>query len=379
MAAGYGALHASLSASSFRRTVSSSGVELLDSEDSSDDGRGGAGGGKEEYKETPSMDTINAYMRVNPRADVADRSSLLDMLDAFVVGNEAAADSPNLRGADADDMAALTRLLGAAHASGDAELAEVLLCMFKILLRKLGNRRGIGEIGIKTIVNVMRDPPNGKVAKAGANVMLNLCYESDNVDTVLDMGGADPLVRLLQSPDEDLCASACGALQSVCFQRRGRDIARDLGATELVVGLLEAKNTTLLARAVGALHNLSSDPASIDLIRDAGGAVRLVRLLRVPSAPVCSSAAGAIQNLSREPLSREEIREADAVPALIDLLFAGEAASQAHAAGALLNIIGPTLGSEDPSNPKRQAFKALLSDSIAIGAVAKVMTVAPME
>lgn len=312
-------------------------------------------------------------MRVNPRADVADRDSLLDLLDAFVEGNQVPAHSPNLARDAADDLSAVIRLLGASRVSGDVELTVLLLTVVKILLRKTGNRRTVGEHGINVIVDVMKDPPSGAVARAGADVMLNLCYEAGNVDSVLDMGGAEPLVRLLLSPDEELCASACGALQSICFQRRGRDVARELGATERVCGLLDRKDLTLLARAVGALHNLSSDPSSIGLIREAGGVLNLVRLLKTPCAAVCSSAAGAIQNLSREPSSREEIRAADAIPSLVDLLFAGDVSTQACAAGALLNIVGPTLGSEDPSNPERVAFKALLSESIALGAVAKVM------
>jgi len=42
------------------------------------------------------------------------------------------------------------------------------------------------------------------------------------------------------------------------------------------------------------------------------------------------------------------------VPPLSDLLFGSDVQSQVCAAGAILNLLGPSLGSEDPSNAKRQ-------------------------
>ena len=69
---------------------------------------------------------------------------------------------------------------------------------------------------------------------------------------------------------------------------------------------------------------------------------------------MCGSAAGALQNLSRESASRAEILQLGAVPPLSDLLFGSDVQSQVCAAGAILNLLGPSLGSEDPSNAKRQ-------------------------
>ena len=93
----------------------------------------------------------------------------------------------------------------------------------------------------------------------------------------------------------------------------------------------------------------------------------LIQLLRVPSAPVCGSAAGALQNLSRESASRAEILQLGAVPPLSDLLFGSDVQSQVCAAGAILNLLGPSLGSEDPSNAKRQGFKKMLSLALTVG------------
>eukprot|EP00965_Chrysotila_dentata_P208449 6184699-Pleurochrysis_carterae.AAC.1 len=97
------------------------------------------------------------------------------------------------------------------------------------------------------------------------------------------------------------------------------------------------------------------------------GVAPLVGLLKAPSAPVCGSAAGALQNLSREINARDEIHTLGAVVPLTDLLFGDDVQSQVCAAGAILNIIGPMLGSEDQTNPQRQALKKLLSLALTVG------------
>ena len=85
---------------------------------------------------------------------------------------------------------------------------------------------------------------------------------------------------------------------------------------------------------------------------------------------VCGSAAGAIQNLSREVACRNILKKnAKAVESLSDLLFGNDMEAVSCAVGALLNIIGPDLGEESSKNSKRNSFKKLLSDSVAMGAL----------
>eukprot|EP00959_Pyramimonas_sp_CCMP1952_P109178 2283336-Pyramimonas_sp.AAC.1 len=49
----------------------------------------------------------------------------------------------------------------------------------------------------------------------GANVILNACYEKENVDLVLSCGGIKPLVGFLTTEDQELQANAAGAIQSI--------------------------------------------------------------------------------------------------------------------------------------------------------------------
>ena len=106
------------------------------------------------------------------------------------------------------------------------------------------------------------------------------------------------------------------------------------------------------------------------MIREAGAIEPLISHLQSPYRGVCGSAAGAIQNLSREVASRNIIRKsAKAVESLSDLLFGNDMEAVSCAVGALLNIIGPELGEESCKNSKRNSFKKLLSDSVAMGAL----------
>ena len=201
-----------------------------------------------------------------------------------------------------------------------------------------------------------------------SNVVLNICYERDNVVRLVSAGGVPPLIAFAKDDShEDLQANAAGAVQSICFQKEGRTFVRELGAIEAVLPLLASANLKVQTRAVGAVHNMSSEPEAIRVIRRLGGVPLLIQLLRVPSAPVCGSAAGALQNLSRESASRAEILQLGAVPPLSDLLFGSDVQSQVCAAGAILNLLGPSLGSEDPSNAKRQGFKKMLSLALTVG------------
>ena len=77
------------------------------------------------------------------------------------------------------------------------------------------------------------------MAGEGSNVILNVCYEKENVDAILMCGGVEPLVRFLgERKDPDLQANAAGAIQSICFQDKGRVSVRDLDGVPAMLRLL---------------------------------------------------------------------------------------------------------------------------------------------
>nr|XP_024377802.1 vacuolar protein 8-like [Physcomitrium patens] len=230
------------------------------------------------------------------------------------------------------------------------------LTQLKVLSRKETNRKALGQKAIAQLLKHLSDHSvDTKILAEGANVVLNVCYERDNVRALLACGGASTLVEFLTSKDEELQANAAGALQSICFQPEGRTVVRSLGAIPPLVDLLSSGSLNVRARAVGALHNISSDEDSIRVIRRRGGIRWLVRLLHHTQPCVCGSAAGALQNVSREVASRLLIRDSDAINSLIKLLQSTEVQTQVCAAGALLNVLGPELC--DEGNPTPQGLK----------------------
>lgn len=70
-----------------------------------------------------------------------------------------------------------------------------LLTQLKILSRNENHRQNVGEKVIASLICHMSDQESGtKVQAEGANVILNLCYEKENVINVLNCGGASTLV-----------------------------------------------------------------------------------------------------------------------------------------------------------------------------------------
>lgn len=141
------------------------------------------------------------------------------------------------------------------------------LQVLKILSRKADNRRHVNDSVIIAVVSSLQTPATLQIAAEAANVLLNICYEQTNVDSVLRNQGIQPLVQLLGDSDLDAQANAAGAIQSICFQQRGRKGARDAGAIPKIISLLGSNNIKVCARSVGALHNISSDPDAIGIIR----------------------------------------------------------------------------------------------------------------
>jgi hypothetical protein len=342
------------------------------------------------------------------KALAARRDEALTALTDFVRANEDAERSPNLWDAKQDRLDLVFKLLSLRERmASDEALCVAALKTLKILSRKEENRLAFTRRATQGVCDVLRN--NGRkisraVASEGACVLLNACYERDNVDAVIACGGVEPLVRFLSDgggfgDDDDgtgtneeerlhqsrsrpkppkppsspssssLRSNAAGAIQSISYTERGRARVRDCDGVNVLVRALRdlvggggktktATTTTTadasssssssssslaLARVVGAIHNMTSDAEAVRAARTLGGVPLIVPLLRSRAPSVAGSAAGAAQNMSREAASRRMIRDAGAIPALGELLVVGEVPAQVCAAGALLNILGPEL------------------------------------
>lgn len=70
-----------------------------------------------------------------------------------------------------------------------------LLTHLKVLSRKEVNRKAVGAKAIAQLLKHLSNQSVGtKIQAEGANVVLNICYEKENVSAVLACGGASTLV-----------------------------------------------------------------------------------------------------------------------------------------------------------------------------------------
>ena len=257
---------------------------------------------------------------------------MLGVLRDFVDANEDARTSPNYRSETRDEMRAVFDLVASPECARDEEVCAYALKFLKIASRKEHNRRAFGRHGVAAVLRPLRDPTSARVAAEASNVILNACYEKENVEHVLECGGVEPLVRLVSHDAEAVRANALGAVQSVCFRKTGRAKVRELGGVVAILKTLERSvesggdaltRTLTLTRAAGAAHNVSGDAESIRLFRAAGrrGVPSLVSLL-----PIGRTRGGGVRrgrdtkSQSGTRVQATRSRRGGAVPALAHLV-----------------------------------------------------------
>jgi len=275
------------------------------------------------------LQQINGLTSQQPDCAMSRPTKLTNALQAFVAANEDASRSPNFQSQTGDELGAIIGLFASPAVQSHDQILLLVLKALKILSRKYDNRVRLGPLIMSDLSTVLHQRLSPEVAGEASNVVLNICYERENVTLVMQADGIPPLIDFLSSDQQDLQANAAGAIQSVCFQKEGRHFVREQGAIPSILPLLSSSSLKVKTRAVGAIHNISSEAEAIRVIRRLHGIQPLIVLLRAPSAAICGSAAGALQNLSRETAAREEIHNLGAVVPLTDLLFGEDVQSQA--------------------------------------------------
>eukprot|EP01112_Ceratiomyxa_fruticulosa_P010256 TRINITY_DN2702_c0_g1_i1.p1 TRINITY_DN2702_c0_g1~~TRINITY_DN2702_c0_g1_i1.p1 ORF type:complete len:403 (-),score=93.22 TRINITY_DN2702_c0_g1_i1:100-1308(-) len=341
-----------------------------------------------------TISDINQSLRV--RRDLSEEGHFSSILKTFVSNNEIS-NRGNEEDEHLDDLSYL--FVALEHFTNIAKtkiennwnanvpnLHILVLKTLKIVTRKSVNRHALPPNAIPIIIEQLSlDKINtsltqnsnvsnyNKVIIETVNLLLNLCYERENVESVLDLNTIDTLIELLRSEDNDIKAGTAGSIQSMCYQQRGRDEFSQKSDVLVpsLLNLLSVKNLKVQARATGALHNLSSKISIVLAIRDKNGIQTLVDLLidvinQKDSLKLASQAdkesesedkvgvnfenntllteiicsiSGAIQNISRENQCRKVVQESGAVNPLTDLLFCDHIPTQTSAVGALLNLL----------------------------------------
>eukprot|EP00696_Hemimastix_kukwesjijk_P007874 gnl/Hemi2/19978_TR6630_c0_g1_i1.p1 gnl/Hemi2/19978_TR6630_c0_g1~~gnl/Hemi2/19978_TR6630_c0_g1_i1.p1 ORF type:complete len:353 (+),score=71.23 gnl/Hemi2/19978_TR6630_c0_g1_i1:104-1162(+) len=310
--------------------------------------------------------TLSNFLLHNPRAVSQQSGGLHSLLEQFVIGNRDPATSPHFVSREPDALAPLLALVTDPLVQDHDALFLLSLQALKIISRKGDNRRKMtAHVGV--LAGILKTfaarPP---VCSEAASVLLNLCYERDNVCAVLNAGVAESLASILggppSPPDDELRVNSAGAIQCITFHKEGRKVLRKQNAVSMLVSLISSScSIRLLEGVLGSLLNMTVDPKCLRVVRMQEGSINsLVLLLDSPHAAICTTAAGILQNLARETASRSQLlAHRHVVPGLLRLLAAEPpiVRMQRNVVGALLNILGPDLGPEDPCNPQRVAFK----------------------
>jgi len=341
---------------------------------------------------------LNVNRLVNqPQAEVRQKDAIISAMESFI--STFASPQSNMGSEyEQDDMRPLLTFIRLSTLPVEVEVLTAK-CL-KILLRKQLNRTLIGKQGIISIIKTLVRQTENKtsaVAEIG-NVVVNTCYNGDNVQLFLDEGGLPPLTKLLQSRDPVVQSSILAALQGICYVPIGRQILlrHDPETIKIITYFLSSHDDYVRARASGAIHNISADSQSIRILRETYCIPTIISLLHDPVIETCQSCAGLLQNMSREIRSKEMILESEAVTPLTELLFGSDIQCQVAAVGALFNLLSSvddtdtetqtetererdreterntepvTISLINHTTEKKVALKELLSQGLMIGAL----------
>jgi len=182
---------------------------------------------------------MNCLLLINrllsqPDAAIRNKDAIVDEMRKFT---EAFADPRQSMDNGNNNIDELRPLLQLIRDSISTDLEILTARVIKILLRKPENRARMGKQGVLCIVRALTRQLTEITSSAAeiGNVVLNTCYNGDNVQFFLDECGLPPLIHLLLSQDMNVIASALGALQGICFVTNGRYAIRkqaNVGAFE---------------------------------------------------------------------------------------------------------------------------------------------------
>ena len=143
----------------------------------------------------PQVVALRKLLTATPDCASTRPQKLSNALQAFVSVNEDAASSPNYQSSEPDDLDIFIALVSLQAVKENAELLLRLLKCMKILTRKYDNRVRLGEHIVEDLVEVLHDRVSIDVAAEASNVVLNICYERENVVRLVHADGVPPLVQ----------------------------------------------------------------------------------------------------------------------------------------------------------------------------------------
>ncbi|ETW87677.1 hypothetical protein HETIRDRAFT_308344, partial [Heterobasidion irregulare TC 32-1] len=183
----------------------------------------------------------------------------------------------------------------------------------KLLIVKLG--------GLEPLIRQMLSP-NVEVQCNAVGCVTNLATHDDNKTKIAKSGALVPLTRLARSKDMRVQRNATGALLNMTHSDENRQQLVNAGAIPVLVSLLNSPDTDVQYYCTTALSNIAVDGSNrMKLAQSEPKLVTsLVQLMDSPSLKVQCQAALALRNLASDEKYQLEIVKSDGLQPLLRLL-----------------------------------------------------------
>jgi vacuolar protein 8 len=183
----------------------------------------------------------------------------------------------------------------------------------KLLIVKLG--------GLEPLIRQMLSP-NVEVQCNAVGCVTNLATHDDNKTKIAKSGALVPLTRLARSKDMRVQRNATGALLNMTHSDENRQQLVNAGAIPVLVSLLNSPDTDVQYYCTTALSNIAVDGANRKKLAQGEPKLvtSLVALMDSSSLKVQCQAALALRNLASDEKYQLEIVKADGLSSLLRLL-----------------------------------------------------------
>jgi hypothetical protein len=279
-----------------------------------------------------SFVAVNKILR-KPFCTTQHAQELKRLLNEFIDENDEGSTNFQNHSTEVDDLRPLLSCLE--ENAIPPELDSLCTKMLKILLRKNVNRISLNELGLRTVVIVLRRQLKlrGFALVDVCNVITNACFDANNAQVFVEEGGLDLTMSMLLGASKDnaqLLTALLSALQTMCYIPMGRRavILNRQTLARISDCLSCVDSVSVRSRAAGVIHNLSVDVTSLAVLRDSISIPAMVQLLRDGNIETLQAATGALQNISRDFAAKRLILECGAVEFLADLLSCADVSCQ---------------------------------------------------
>lgn len=154
--------------------------------------------------------------------------------------------------------------------------------------------------------------------RAATAALGNLAVNSANKKLIVEMGGLEPLIRHMTSPNVEVQCNAVGCMTNLATHEENKAIIAHSGALGPLTNLAKSKDMRVQRNATGALLNMThSDENRKELVK-AGAIPILVSLLSSTDPDVQYYCTTTLSNIAVDPVNRKKLAEEE--PRLVNHL-----------------------------------------------------------